>query len=91
MTMGLLTSVCGVLSSGACASLIASALNPFFVSVGILVFLVMVFQVIYVSIKAREKKKVFWVGVILVDVVILALLLIMYLLFSSFIVWLGVV
>lgn len=74
-----------------CAKKIAPSLKSIFLFIGIVLFVILIARLIFAIVKVKKKQKVFWVGFVLTDAVIMILLLIFYLLIPYMMVWFNIV
>jgi len=74
-----------------CAKTIAPSLSKIFIFIGIILFVIMVARIIYAAVKVKTKGKVFWIGFVLTDALIILLLLLFYWLIPIMMVWFKIV
>lgn len=86
-----LTLVCQELSEKACSEAVASALSPLWIFMGAVMIVLMILQLVWVGRNIKKFKKVWWVGIILYDVIVLAVWTLSYFLLPLLIRWFNII
>jgi hypothetical protein len=83
--------LCNSLLESECASQLAVELRPLFIFLAVLLFVLMIFQVVWVSSKIKKKGVVFWVGFVVFNISYLLLIVLFYFMIPFFIRWFNII